>query len=71
MSMKRDVEPDSTPELSSVCAHIHQSSEHSFSLMFKGCIEVLLWWGPHVSAQALTSAGSLLGWCWPVCASGW
>ena len=43
MSMKGEVEPDSTPKLSSDCAHIYQSSEKSLSLTPKGCIELLLW----------------------------
>lgn len=53
ITMKGDMEPDSTLKLSSVSARIHQSSEQSLSLTPKGCIELLLWWGPHISAQAV------------------
>jgi len=41
VSMKGDMEPESTPKLPSVCAYIHQSSEQFITP--KVGIELLLW----------------------------
>lgn len=71
MSMKEDVEPDTTSKLSSLCAHfigpVSNLSPSHLRVVLNCCRGEV----PTSLYKLSTSAGSLLGLCWWGCAPGW
>lgn len=71
MSMKEDVEPDTTSKLSSLCAHFIGPASNLSPSHLRVVLNCCRGEVPTSLYKLSASAGSLLSLCWWVCAPGW